>query len=306
MNVIPPSLKDGDLVAVVAPAGNIHDQKQYFSGCSILKEMGFQILPQESRWPGSGFLSDTDEARAQEFMVTWCHPEVKAVFALRGGYGSLRIVDQLDMKVIKKQPKFFIGFSDITILLHRIACRAHMICLHGPVLSSLSSSNRQSIDRLNDCLRGNWCSPIKEQVEVIRATPEVSGTLIGGNLSSLVSLIGTGGDSSFENTILFLEDVNESPYRLDRLLTQFCLSGKFNGVSGIILGDFSNGQLSSKKDQLRLHESVWHRVLELVKNPEIPIWGRFPTGHGRRNMALPVGAHCTMNSIETSLRFFAK
>ncbi len=303
MNVIPPPLKDGDTIAVVAPAGNIHDQKRYSLGCSILREMGFQIVPQEKKWPGTGFLSDTDEHRAQEFMSAWCHPEVKAVFALRGGYGSLRIVDRLDMAVIRKHPKFLVGFSDITILLNHIVRQTKLICLHGPVISSLSNSDKYSVERLYHCLRGNWHLRLKEQVEVIRATSEVAGTLMGGNLSSLVTLLGTRLDSSFDNTILFLEDVNEPFYRLDRLLTQFHLSGRFKGVKGIILGEFSNHHQSDQHDQSRVHEFIWQRVSELVENPDIPIWGKFPVGHGRQNITLPVGAHCTMNSFQPSLRF---
>ncbi len=303
MNTIPPSLVTGDTIAVVAPAGNIQDPKRYHNGCSILREMGFTIFHQEKKWPGEGFLSDHDEMRAEELMAAWCHPDVKAIFALRGGYGSLRILNHLNMDVIRKNPKLFIGFSDITILLNHIAFHAQQICLHGPVISSLASSDKNSIDRLYHCLLGNWHSQLNERVEIIRTAPSVSGTLMGGNLSSLVTLLGTTLDNSYNGTILFIEDVNEPLYRLDRLLTQFHLSGKFNGVKGIILGDFSNDQEADQREQDRAHEFVWKRLLELVPDADIPIWGNFPAGHTHKNITLPIGARCTMDCSQPSLSF---
>ncbi len=303
MNTIPPSLTAGDTIAIVAPAGNIQAPKRYHSGCSILKEMGFTVIHDEKKWPGDGFLSDHDEMRAEELMAAWRHPDVKAIFALRGGYGSLRILKYLDVDVIRKNPKFFIGFSDITILLNHIAFRAHQVCLHGPVVSSLAVSDKSSIDRLYHCLLGNWHTQLSESVEIVRAAPSVSGTLTGGNLSSLATLLGTHLDNSYDGTILFIEDVNEPLYRLDRLLTQFHLSGKFNGVKGIILGDFSNDQEADRHEQNRVHEFVWKRVLELVPDCDIPIWGNFPAGHTHKNITLPIGALCTMDSSQPALSF---
>lgn len=305
MKIIPPPLTTGDTIAVVAPAGNVHDPKRYHSGCSVLKGMGFEILSQEQKWPGEGFLSDHDERRAEEFMAAWSHPDVKAIIALRGGYGSLRILDHLDMNIIRNQPKIFVGFSDITILLNHIVHHTNQICLHGPVISSLAASNKDSIDRLYHCLMGNWHSQLVEKVEIIRSAPVVSGTLMGGNLSSLVTLLGTKLDSSSQDTILFLEDVNEPLYRLDRLLTQFYLSGKFVGVNGIILGDFSSDQTPEANGRDREQEFVWQRVSELVENPDIPIWGKFPAGHRHQNITLPIGAYCTMDSSKPSLSFRA-
>lgn len=303
MNTSPPSLATGDTIAVVAPAGNILDPKRYHRGCSILREMGFTLFHQEKKWPGEGFLSDNDEMRAEELMSAWCHPDVKAIFALRGGYGSLRVLNHLNIDVIRKNPKFLIGFSDITILLNHIAVHAHQVCLHGPVISSLASSDKNSIDRLYHCLRGNWHSQLNERVEIVRPAPSVSGSLMGGNLSSLVTLLGTTLDNSYNGTILFIEDVNEPLYRLDRLLTQFHLSGKFNGVKGIILGDFSIDQQGDQREQDRADEFVWNRVVELVPDPDIPIWGNFPVGHNHKNITLPIGAHCTMDCSRASLSF---
>lgn len=306
MIIVPPPLAIGDTISVVAPAGNVHDRQHYMNGCSILSKMGFQILEPQKEWPGNSFFSDDDESRAKEFMSAWCHPEVKAVFALRGGYGSLRIAAQLDMDIIVKHPKFLIGFSDITILLNHIACHANLLCLHGPVVSSLAACEKSSIERLYHCLVGGWHLQLTEKIEIIRAAPTVSGSLMGGNLSSLATLLGTGLDLDYQDSILLLEDVNEPLYRLDRLLTQFYLGGKFDGVKGIILGDFSNCIDLDRNEQERIHQFVWQRVSELVDNQAVPIWGKFPVGHNRQNITMPIGAHCTMDSSRAALSFAAE
>ena len=267
--------------------------------------MGFEIHQKVHTWPGTGFLSGSDDERAREFMSAWANPEIRAIFTLRGGYGALRILEKIDLDVIRNNPKLFIGFSDITILLNHIAYHTDTVCLHGPVVSSLVSSDKLSIDRLYNCLCGNWLGHLKEHVEVIRSTPTVSGTLMGGNLSSLATLMGTKWDISYKDCILLLEDINEPHYRLDRLLTQLFLGRKFDGIKGIILGDFSNKTATNRIDQLRTQEFVWHRVLELVSNPEIPIWGNFPAGHSTQNMTLPIGARCTMDCSQGLLSFQA-
>ena len=291
------------MIAVIAPAGIIHDPARYYQGCSLLKEMGFTILDQEKEWPGCGFLADVDDKRAEELMSAWCNPEVKALFALRGGYGSLRILERLNYQLIQQNPKLLIGFSDISILLNTIIMRADQICLHGPVISSLASSDQISIERLYHCLRGNYHSKLKEDVEIIRAAPPVSGKLVGGNLSSLVTLLGTKWDITYDGTILFLEDINEPLYRLDRLLTQFALAGKFDTVEGIILGDYSSELETDRTERDRMKEFVWSRVLELVRDPAVPVWGNFPAGHNSRNITLPFGVNCTMDSMTGTLSF---
>ena len=303
MKVIPQPLSRGDTVAIIAPAGTVHDPARYHQGCSLLKEMGFDIFDQKKEWPGYGFLADDDDKRAEELMSAWCNPEVKALFALRGGYGSIRILEKLNYQLIQQNPKLLIGFSDISILLNTMVKRADQICLHGPVISSLASSDQISIDRLYHCLRGNYHSRLKEDVEILRSAPPVSGQLIGGNLSSLVTLLGTRWDITYEGTILFLEDVNEPLYRLDRLLTQFALAGKFDGVRGIILGDYASDFETDRRERDRIQEFVWGRVLELVRDPAVPVWGNFPAGHSSRNITLPFGIHCTMDSMTAILSF---
>ena len=303
MDLYPAPLKPGDTIGVIAPAGSLADLQSYDSGCKILSEMGYTIANYPQKWPGYGYLADSDENRADELHRVFSDPGVQAIIALRGGFGSLRILDFIDFSVIRNNPKIFLGFSDITILQTCFQQQAGLICLHGPVASSLAASDRPSLERLAQCLRGNWYQSMREDVEILRGGPNTGGRLCGGNLSSLVTLLGTRWAPQFNGGILFLEDINEPPYRLDRLFTQLKLSSIFASINGIILGDFDQTSDPDINASLRQREFVWHRVLELTEEFDIPIWGNFPAGHGARNITLPLGLHALMDSGTGILSF---
>ena len=303
MSSLPPPLTHGDLIGVAAPAGYLTEHERYHQGCELLKQMGFQIHEAEKRWPGYGYLADTDEARIEELHRLWEHPQVKAIFALRGGFGCLRLLEHLNLKLVRKHPKIFVGFSDITVLHNHIVDRNGTICLHGPGLAALTDSDQASRERLYHCLRGNWNQRLKERIEIVRAGDPVSGTLMGGNLSSLVTLLGTPWFPRLAESILLLEDVNEPLYRLDRLLTQLWKSTEVDALHGIILGQFCDDAVDPV-EKMRRHEFVWGRVAELTHSKPVPIWGNFPIGHCRRNLTVPLGAPATMNSQSGTLSFF--
>lgn len=303
MAIIPPPLIPGDKVAIIAPAGNLSNRAHYHIGCSIIGDMGFEIVNREKKWPGLDYLADSDEHRLNEFHKAWADQDVKAIFSLRGGFGSLRLLDKLDMSVISENPKMFVGFSDITILHMSITQETGLIVLHGPVISTLMNSEKDTLERLYHCLTGNWHNSLDEKIEIVRTGPTVKGKLLGGNLSSLISLLGTAWEPDFSESILFLEDINEPIYRLDRLLTQLHLCGKLKNINGIILGNFTMDNDSNMNERLRLHEFVWNRVCELTADIDVPVWGNFPAGHCRKNITLPIGAPAIMDSSTKSLRF---
>lgn len=302
MAVPPPSLAPGDLIGVAAPAGFLQESERYHQGCSIIREMGFEIFEPDKQWPGHGYLADSDEKRLQELHQLWANPDIKAIIALRGGYGSLRILQGIDIPLLAKYPKLFIGFSDITVLHNYFYDSIGLMSLHGPGLATLTDSDQQSLDRLYHCLRGGWHKSMKERIEIVRGTEPATGPLLGGNLSSLVTMLGTPWFPDLSGAVLMLEDINEPLYRLDRLLTQLQLSGSLNELNGIILGQFCNDQ-TDPVEKLRTGEFVWQRVAELTRSQNIPIWGNFPVGHCRKNLTLPIGAVCTMDSGDGSLHF---
>ncbi len=303
-SIYPKSLQPGDCIGLVAPAGQLRDQKSLESGVAILTEMGFEVRFPRSLWPGSGYLADTDSNRALEFHKMWINPEISALLALRGGFGSLRLLPFLDPVEIKKENKLFIGFSDITILHSALLQTNNLITLHGPVLTSLASLCRDSLQNFYACVTGNWNKTITyPQTEVLRDGDTVNGRLIGGNLSSLVSLLGTGADQDWRGKIVFLEDVGEPLYRLDRMLTQLWHCGKLNQPAGIILGDFSLHADQDSLEKIRFHEEIWNRILELTEVSALPVWGNFPIGHGAENICLPHGSHASMDSGRITLLF---
>jgi muramoyltetrapeptide carboxypeptidase len=303
MQIVPPPLIPGDAIAVIAPAGLPADRKKFHIGCAIIEEMGFKIINQEKQWPGFDFFSDRDECRLRELHQTWADPEVKAIIALRGGFGSLRLAGAIDYSVMRENPKLFIGFSDISILLNLIYLHTGLIGLHGPVLTSLGNCDKHTIERLYHCLTGKWYNSLQERVEIIRGGPVVKGRLLGGNLCSLLTMFGTPVEPQLSGAVLLLEEVNEPLYRLDRLLTQLHLSGKLDDVAGIILGDFSGKDDSKSTEGHRRKEFVWKRVCELTTSSQVPVWGDFPAGHCQKNMTLPVGAQVLMDSSSRSLSF---
>ncbi len=302
--LIPPPLAPGDTIAIVAPSGRIRDQRRFNDGVRILRDLGFMVIYPPNLWPGSGYFADTDEKRAAEFNRTWANPEVKALIAARGGFGCLRILDRIDLPLIRQHPKLLIGFSDITVLQNHLQQETGLVSLHGPVLTSLAGASRPARERLFHCLTGNWSREIAgKDIEVLRGGRPCRGILGGGNLSSIISLLGTCYQPQWKDKVVFLEDTGEPLYRIDRMLTQLALAGMLHGIAGLILGDFSFAGNQDPVVRIRHHEGIWQRTLELTAPDGVPVWGGFPTGHSSANLSLPVGAVSLMNSDIATLQF---
>jgi muramoyltetrapeptide carboxypeptidase len=302
--LIPPPLLPGDTIGIVAPSGQIQDRQRFVSGLQVLQKMGFQVRFPQSLWPGTGYLADTDAKRADEFNRMWADPEVRALMAVRGGYGCLRILDKIEPHQVRQTPKLFIGFSDITILHSFLQKKAGLVTLHGPVLTSLAGSSKQALERFHHCLLGNWRNEITwKKMEILRGGKQRQGILAGGNLSSIISLLGTPFAPRWKERIVFLEDTHEPLYRIDRMLTQLSYAGRFKDIAGLILGDFSIFDDQDPLQNIRHHETVWQRTLELTAQADIPVWGGFPAGHGKDNLTLPLGSQAVMDSDTGSLRF---
>ncbi len=305
----PPSLSPGDTIGIIAPAAQLQDKRDLETGISILTDMGFELKFPRDLWPGAGYLADSDQNRAEEFNRLWADPEVDGLLALRGGYGCLRMLEMIDLDLVKARPKMLIGFSDLTVLHSYLFSNTGICSLHGPVLTSLASLSRNSLERFFQSLTGKWAVPLGEKratikkIEILQGDQSCSGRLLGGNLCSLMTLIGTQFEPQWDKAILFLEETGEALYKMDRMLTQLVLTGKLNKLSGLILGDFSPNKGLDKIEQLRHQEYIWKRVLDLLPNTEFPIWGGLPIGHGHENMTLPHGAWATMDVNKAQLLF---
>ncbi len=300
----PPPLKFGDTIAIIAPAGQLPDKNIFMNGVKILNKMGFKVSYPENLWPGSGAFSDNDIKRGHEFNSSWQDPETKALVALRGGYGCVRIIDKINLNQVIENPKLLFGFSDITILQNYLFNRVGLISMHGPVLTTLGDATIPAQKRYQQCLTGQWTSPLEFfQFEILKGSRTTSAPLIGGNLSSLVSLLGTRYDFNWSGSIVFLEDTNEPFYRIDRMLTQLSFAGKFNDIKGLLLGDFSFSISAKCSEKLNYLQLIWDRVLEICGGWKFPVWGNIPCGHCPQNLTLPLGAKTIMDMEKKCLHF---
>lgn len=301
----PLPLKKGDTIGIIAPAGQMHDNTRFLRGIAIIQEMGFQVKFPADLWPGKEYLADTDDNRGSEFNRLIKDAGIKALIAMRGGYGCLRMLDKIDLGLVLANPKILLGFSDITILQNYLYEKTGLVSLHGPVVNSLSETNKNALVSLHHSLTHMRSNCIDSPaIRVLREGPTVTAPLIGGNLASLVTLLGTRYDFSWDNRIVLLEDVNEPLYKIDRMLTQLKLAGKLDHISGLILGDFSNSKNRSETEMLHYSKLLWTRVLELCgDNQEMPIWGNFPSGHSSDNFTFPLGAVAMMEKGKNRLFF---
>lgn len=299
--VLPPRLQPGDTVGIIYPSGPIRDALALAKGLQVLRDMGLQIRHTYPDGSGPDYLAANDRQRLGELHRLWADKEVKALIAARGGYGCLRLLADLDFGFIRTRPKWLLGFSDLTVLLNGIFARCGLVTLHGPMISTIARADRLSFERLRQTLAGEFrpCAPAG--MEILRGGIG-QGRLIGGNLTTLCHLAGTPWQPQTEGRILFLEDTAEPLYKIDRMLTHLACCGLFDRLSGLILGLFDPGH-DDRLETLRLNEQVWQRLLELTDSASYPVWGGFPVGHQRENLALPIGMEAIMNSISGTLEF---
>lgn len=283
---MPKALKTGDTIGIVAPAGPF-DRDQFDSGIAMIHEMGYATKVDEGIFERHGFLAGEDHHRASRFNAMVTDDEVQAVMCARGGYGALRILDQLDYSAISSHPKLLVGFSDITALHRTIHLKTGLITFHGPMVTTLVRSSEAS--------RRSWCETLKGSADLSAVASEFrilkpgvgEGVLTGGNLATLCHMVGTPFGAGFSGAILLIEDVGEAPYRIDRMLTQMKLAGVLDGVNGIVVGTFEDcGPL----DELNA------LVLERFRDMDIPIVSRAPVGHGKDNLTVPLGARVRLDT----------
>jgi len=302
--ILPPPLNKGDIIGLVAPAGPIVHEDQLRQGIRLLRELGFEVKFRRDNWRGRGYLAADDAARAREFNELWADPEVKGLLAVRGGYGCLRMVDGVDMDLVRRVPKIFIGFSDISMLLTAIHRQTGLATFHGPMVTTLPRSDRPSVQAFVQLLTGRPVETIPAEraeagkIEVL-LSGSARGRLAAGNLATLVHLLDTPYELSWRGRILVLEEVNEAPYRIDRMLTHLHRAGRLQQLAGLILGTFAG---YDDPVNMATCEDCWQRILELLGQANIPVWGNFPSGHTARNHILPLGIEAEMDSATRTLR----
>jgi muramoyltetrapeptide carboxypeptidase len=283
--IIPPPLKPGDLLRVIAPSGAVRELEAFLQGVEIWRSRGYQVeinLEIEDKW---GYLAGKDETRRRQLAEAWKDPKCRGILCARGGYGSTRLLEDWTWQ---HELKWLIGFSDITALLWSLY-KVGISGVHAPVLTTLASEPDWSKQRLFDWVEGRRLVPLKG---CGWGGGVVKGTLLPGNFTVATHLLNTPLQPSFDGVILALEDVTEAPYRIDRLLTQWRMSGELQKVRGIALGSFSRCDPPPNIPSFSVEEVLRDRL----SNLNIPIVSDLPFGHDGCNAALPVGVQVTLDA----------
>ncbi len=287
----PPPLKPGDELAVVAPSGALRESAALQASLALWEGQDYRIKLMrgfDARW---GYLAGTDAHRRQQLQAAWQDPDCRGVICARGGFGGTRLLESWQWP--PGEPKWLIGFSDITSLLWSLGQRG-ISGVHGPLMTTLSQEPDWSQQRLFDWVAGRSLSPLPGQPW---ASGQVTGPLLPANLTVATHLLGTAHEPDLRGAILALEDVTEAPYRLDRMLTHWRMLGKLSQLGGIALGRFSRCEPPDNVPSFKVEEVLRDRLGDLG----IPVVAELPFGHDGVNAALPVGISATLDGDHGTL-----
>lgn len=284
---IPPYLQKGDCFGIVCPSGALQAEKASECIRVLNEDWGFTTKVGKTVGNKFNYFSGTDEERLADFQEMLDDDEVKAVLCARGGYGLGRIIDQIDFKKFKKQPKWIIGYSDITVLHSHLYSNYYISSLHSPMAGAFNDDGYKNefVQSLRNALEGKklkyQCLPHE-----FNRKGEAIGELVGGNLALLAHLVGTDSDIKTRGRILFIEDIGEYLYNIDRMMYQLKRSGKLSKLAGLIIGGFTD----SKDTENHFGQTAYEIIRDIVKEYDYPVCFDFPVSHTERNYALKIGA----------------
>lgn len=285
----PPFLKPYDKVAIVSPAGNI--DKKYIDGAvKILADWGLCPVVSEFALGQDGRFSGTVEQRFNDLQQAIDDDEVKAILCSRGGYGMMQIVDMLDLTSFEIHPKWIIGFSDITVL-HSATSTIDVVSIHSIMAKHLTELPADSfpVSMLHDILFGKALPDISIKPHPLNREGKTEGVIVGGNLSVLFGLRGTHFDLDAYEKILVIEDIDEKPYHIDRMMQNLKIGGVLENLTGLIVGQFTD----CTEDPL-MGKTVYEIIADAVSEYDYPVCFNFPTGHVENNLPLLLGAEATL------------
>jgi muramoyltetrapeptide carboxypeptidase len=293
----PPKLKAGDTVGVVSLAAAV-EQESLERGLGLLRSLGFRVRVSKRVLERDDILAGSDRARADELQAFFADPDIRAIFVARGGYGSGRILPLLDFEAIALTPKPFIGFSDLTFLLNPIVERARMVSFHGPMLAlenEIQERHRLSFAHLRKLLTGEIDNFEMEAQQVLHPG-NAEGELMGGCLSIVSDMLGTPYAPNFDRKILFLEEVGERAYRIDRMLVQLRQAGALGRCAGIVFGAIR--PFGGEENESRM---IHRFAAEQTAGLGIPVLFGIDAGHFTNNLALPFGVRARIDTAARRL-----
>lgn len=288
--IIPEYLKKGDTIGIVSPAGSIsenyiHHAVNIFESWGLNVVIGKNTLKQHFQFAG------TDKERTEDFQMMLDDEKIKAIICSRGGYGSIRIIDQMDFSKFIKNPKWIVGFSDITVFHVFLNCKLKIASIHGPMPKSFNKYvHDKSLNFLKTTLFGDEIQYVINPNR-LNKFGTVKSEIIGGNLNILHNLIGSQSDFHPDGKILFLEDIGEYLYNIDRMMWGLKRSGKLQNLAGLIIGQFTDVKDNEKPFGKEVHEII----LDHVDNYNYPVCFDFPAGHESENYSIILGKEIKMS-----------
>lgn len=301
--IFPNPLTYGDTVGLVSPSSPTTPERVELCK-AFVEHLGFRVVVGKScRKTYHGYLAGSDLERADDINEMFQNPEVKGIFCIRGGYGSARIMELLDYNMIRKNPKIFVGYSDITNLNMAFLKLCNFTTFHGPMVSS------NMLEHFDDYTRESFFAalymnekyefhnPVGEELHII-SHGRAKGRIVGGNLALLINMIGTFYMPDLSETILFIEDVGESVPRVNRMIDQLYLLGVFEKVRGILIGDFTECENGEVKEF-----TILDLFTEYFTKLHIPVISNIKSGHGYPMATLPLGTVCNIDTMEKSILF---
>ncbi len=294
---IPPYLKAGSTIGICAPARKV-SHEELAPGISLLESWGFKVRTAKNLYAADNQFSGSDAQRTSDMQELMDDPSVEAIISARGGYGCMRIIDQLNFNRFAQKPKWIIGFSDLTVFHNHLHQQFQIPSIHAAMVFSMGGDRctPEALGNLKQLLTG---SEIRYSVEnsVWNRKGSAEGILVGGNLSLLYALSGSASDIDTRGKILFIEDLDEYLYHIDRMLMQLKRSGKLEGLSGLIVGGMSD----MRDNAIPFGKTAEEIIAEAVSEYSFPVCMNFPAGHIQNNQPLVMGGRVSLEVGETSI-----
>ncbi|UCH64597.1 MAG: LD-carboxypeptidase [Ignavibacterium sp.] len=302
----PERLKKGDVIGVISPASSPLDPTKLDSGVKYLEKLGYRVEIGKNVGKVNGYLAGSDEERADDLNSMFRNKDIKAIMCLRGGYGAFRILDKINYKLIRSNPKIFIGFSEITAIQTAILHKAGLITFAGPMVASdfansVSSYTEELFWRLLTSNKKLGRLRYPDQTKLSGITKgSATGRILGGNLAVFNALIGSPYFPLLKDRILLLEDVAELPYKIDRMFNQLKMMKVFNKVKGIVLGRFVD---CYEHDPMKKTLTLGEVMEDYLNGLKIPVVYTFPHGHIKDKVTVPIGINIKMNATKGFIEY---
>lgn len=291
--VKPRCLKPGDTIGIVAPSSPF-SREAFEKGIAVIRGMGFETCLADRLFEQRGYLAGEDALRAAGLQRMFADEGVQGIVCVRGGFGALRLLARLDYAAIASHPKPFVGFSDATALHQAFLTRAGLVTFHGPMVCSLGRDDAVSRDTLERVLTGIPSREISVEKNRPLRKGIAEGVLVGGNLATLCHLQSTPYAQSLAGKILLLEEINEAPYRIDRMLTHMKIAGCFRGLAGVMVGQFEECGSPAQIEDI---------LLDCFDDGVMPVSAGFAVGHGRRNETVALGLRARLDATTGILTY---